>query len=263
MTIRSVRSRREQDDVDDAVGRLDLRPLVALEDVLDDERMESERPRRRRPSARATVRPGRSRPPRRAWRAAPAGGPSATSPGELAHLAIDERGHPDLARTTARGAAIAGRRRVRRRDRSGAQRMMPGSGEPSAASIRVAVGRAPAPVRRQDERRRDRRDGDDRRHEEQPDHDRGRLARRPALEGLDDQRVAQRAIAQLLRDVRRGTPRAWRRPRPTAGRSWSSRRRSAPPARRPCRASGPRSRPTRPPRTPRDRPPRPPPSSAA
>ena len=32
----------EQDDVDDAVGDLDLRPLVALEDVLDDERVKPE-----------------------------------------------------------------------------------------------------------------------------------------------------------------------------------------------------------------------------
>ena len=33
----------EQHHVDDAVGRLDLGPLVALEDVLDDQRMEAER----------------------------------------------------------------------------------------------------------------------------------------------------------------------------------------------------------------------------
>ncbi len=33
---------REQDDVDDPVRRLDLGPLVALEDVLDDERVQSE-----------------------------------------------------------------------------------------------------------------------------------------------------------------------------------------------------------------------------
>src|SRR4029078_704897 len=33
---------REQDDVDQPVGRLDLRALVALEDVLDDQRMEAE-----------------------------------------------------------------------------------------------------------------------------------------------------------------------------------------------------------------------------
>ena len=33
---------REQDDVDEAVGGLDLGPLVALEDVLDDQRMEAE-----------------------------------------------------------------------------------------------------------------------------------------------------------------------------------------------------------------------------
>ena len=32
----------EQDDVDDAVGDLDLRPLIALEDVLDDERVQPE-----------------------------------------------------------------------------------------------------------------------------------------------------------------------------------------------------------------------------
>ena len=33
----------EQDDMDDAIGRLDLRPLVALEHVLDDQRVETER----------------------------------------------------------------------------------------------------------------------------------------------------------------------------------------------------------------------------
>ena len=33
----------EQDDVDDAIGRLDLGPLVALQHVLDDQRMQSER----------------------------------------------------------------------------------------------------------------------------------------------------------------------------------------------------------------------------
>ena len=33
----------EQDDVDDAFGRLDLGPLVALQHVLDDQRVETER----------------------------------------------------------------------------------------------------------------------------------------------------------------------------------------------------------------------------
>ena len=44
----------EHDDVDDAVGHLDLGPLVALEDVLGDERVEAERARRSARPARAT-----------------------------------------------------------------------------------------------------------------------------------------------------------------------------------------------------------------
>ena len=43
------------------------------------------------------------------------------------------------------------------------------------------------------------------RDDEQPDHDRRRLARRPVLERVDDERVAQRAVAQRLRDELPGT----------------------------------------------------------
>ena len=100
-------------------------------------------------------------------------------------------------------------------------------------------------------------------HDEQPDHDPGRLARRPRLERIDDERVAQRPVAQLLGDeleIRVG-----RRVDLVAagGRSSSSRRRSGSPARRPSRSSGPPSRPPRRPRMTPGRPPRPPPSSAA
>ena len=49
---------------------------------------------------------------------------------------------------------------------------------------------------------RDRRDGDPGRDHEQPDHDPCRLARCPVLERLDDERVAQRPVAEVLGDDR-------------------------------------------------------------
>ena len=65
MTTSSVYSRLEHHDVHDAVGQLDLGALVALEDVLDDERMQrQERADLLRPGRR-TVRSGPPTPTRR------------------------------------------------------------------------------------------------------------------------------------------------------------------------------------------------------
>ena len=69
----------EQDDVDDAVGRLDLGPLVALEDVLDDQRMEPEGLADLRAWLARRARSGRPRPACRA---------SAPAPGSLASAAV-------------------------------------------------------------------------------------------------------------------------------------------------------------------------------
>jgi hypothetical protein len=41
--LHRLAGQREHDDVDEAVRDLDLRPLVALQDVLGDERVESQR----------------------------------------------------------------------------------------------------------------------------------------------------------------------------------------------------------------------------
>ena len=269
----------EQHDVDDPVGRLDLGPLVALEDVLDDQRMEAERARR--PAA-----PGL----RRRDEVDPDGGlrlaeelgavpASAAVPSSLATPSprmATTRIVPGWPGAPSRAVARLGRRAgspARSSEGEAGFGRFEAIGVGSSGSGRL--GRVAArPMRRPAYAAGSRAAAEDQAggiatarhaggHDEQADHDRGRLARRPLLERVDDERVAQRPVAQRLGDELQVRVRAWRRPRRRAGRWSSSRRRSGSPARPPCRSSGRRSRPPRPSRTPAGRPPRPRPSSAA
>ena len=117
----------EQDDVDDAVGRLDLRALVALQDVLDDERVERRGRRRPAPPASASGPTSRPTPARRARRSELGQPASAPAPSlrwprrprrddpDRARLAgrPDRRLAPDAARRAGRRSASEGERRVR------------------------------------------------------------------------------------------------------------------------------------------------------
>ena len=225
-TIGRVRSSANMHDVDDAVGRLDLGALVALEDVLDDQRMEAEDGADLLDLLRRRRRPGRPRPMRSDGRRRPGRASSA-----VVALELPERhrrpidGDADLTGPARPTSARGGGRPARRRGRSRRQRMRPGSAAPSPASIRAARSAASRHAAAERECRRHRGQRHERRDHEQPDHDRRGLARCPRFEGLDDQRVAQRPVAQVLGDVRevgvgRGVDLA-----PTGGRSSSSRRR--------------------------------------
>ena len=269
----------EQHDVDDPVGRLDLGALVALEDVLDDQGVEAER---LADLQRLGLRRGDEIDPDARLRLAQELG----HPGhrgralELDDAVAAHGDDPDRARLTWRADRMLSLDSDAERDR---RRVVRGRGRVRAhrghrrriLRQRAAVGRVlrgrcvvqhtrPGPARAAEGRLGGMataltRGG----HDEQADHDRGRLARRPVLERADDQRVAQRPVAQGLRDELQVGVRGWRRPRRRAGRWSSSRTRSGSPARPPSRSSARRSRPPRPSRTPAGRPPRPPPSSAA
>ena len=133
---------------------------------------------------------------------------------ELLALERDEPDRPWLAGGAGRAVALDAhaerdvRRLVRGRGR------VPGESRPSASGpSRRAVARsasvapaAPSSIRvrpastAQRQARRDGHGGDRRRDDEQADHDRRRLARRPVLERADHERVAQRPVAEGLRD---------------------------------------------------------------
>ena len=137
----------------------------------------------------------------------------------FAELPVDDRDDPDGAgRARLASRRDGGRRTPPGSRRASGQRARPGSGgsRPSAsrppaaldpvASIAwvASVGAGPRPsIRARDPARPpSASDGGTAtavtigRDHEQPDHDRGRLARRPFLERLDDERVAQRPVAQ-------------------------------------------------------------------
>ena len=186
---------------------------------------------------------------------------------DRAGLAGQRRPPPGRSTRTPSGITdpdVRGRGRVRGLEAIG----VGSSGGPPSVASRRARSRRPAYASgcrpaAEGERRRDGHGGHRRRDEEQPDHDRRRLARRPVLERADDLRVAQRPVAQRLGDelqvgVGRRVDLGVR-----AGRSSSSRRPSGSPARPPSRASARPSRPPTPCRTRAGPPPRPPPSSAA
>ena len=198
------------------VGRLDLGPLVPLEDVLDDERVERRAPP---PTCSACFTVGAIRSTQTAafgWRE------QLGEPGQRGRavrfadrVALDRRRPGSCPAVPARRSAPSARPR-RDGPRGGpGQRARPGSGasRPSASGppARSTRSRRSRPVRRpayasgpapaaQRQARRDGHGGHAGRHDEQPDHDRGGLARRPVLERLDDERVAQRPIAQRLGD---------------------------------------------------------------
>ena len=225
----------EQDDVDDAVGRSRSWPAGcprgrprrssgwsprAVADLLD---LLASGPDEVDPDARVRLAPG-----------APASAGQRLVRRSISRAVAVDDGHdrrrpgPPVTRGTRVGvratgspsgspaASRAGHGRVRARSRARRSAAI-GSAPPAAtAASGVGLRRLPAYAAGSpsDERRRDRRRAlTAAATTNSPTMIRGRLARRPVLERVDDERVPQRAIAEGLRDELRGRRRASRRPR--------------------------------------------------
>ena len=234
---------REHHQVERVADELHLGPLVALDDVLDDQRVEAQAVRELRQVLRRGVRrvdpdaclriaervvgvrhrrdglrrvPSPTREPR-------------IAPGSLGDGGVAGRGVQVSCRWSPVQKALA--------LRVAASSPCSPFPDPSTA---LMVARSAARAARVHGQRRDDR-GDDHHHgrdQEQAGKDRGRLAGRPTLERIDDQAVLQWPAAELPAAAPRHGPPGRSAPCSAPG-SGSSRGRSARPGQRPCRPSAP------------------------